>query len=128
MKVRTIQILTTPRGIIPAGQVLDIPGDLFRKLKEKGKVELISEEEENVTKKDQGWQGKMKELVDWFLNASLPETPFNLNPWTRVVSPSKFTPACGWILMWVRRGQEDAGGWKAISLTSRECCINEIKL
>ncbi len=37
-----------------------------------------------------GWDGEMKKLVDWFLNASLPETPFNLNPWTRVVSPSKF--------------------------------------
>ncbi len=38
-----------------------------------------------------GWQGEMKELVDWFLtDASLPETPFNLNPWTRVVDPSKF--------------------------------------
>jgi len=32
----------------------------------------------------------MKKLIDWFFNASLPETPFDLNPWTRVVSPSKF--------------------------------------
>jgi hypothetical protein len=41
MKVRIIQSLNTPKGQIPEGAVIDLPGDLFEKLR--GKVELISD-------------------------------------------------------------------------------------
>lgn len=39
MKVRIIQSLNTPKGQIPEGAVIDLPGDLFEKLR--GKVEPV---------------------------------------------------------------------------------------
>jgi len=46
MRVRTLQSLTTPRGEISAGRVIDIPDHLAERLK--GKVEPIAKEKPEV--------------------------------------------------------------------------------
>jgi hypothetical protein len=111
MKVKTLTEIQSARGIIPAGQIIEIPVSVMLKLK--GKVEEItpvaddkpSPKKTSCTSKVDltpavivdlvapvsSWSLEMQSLVDWFVKLELEGImPFYLEPHIHVADPVKF--------------------------------------
>jgi len=101
MRVKTLTEIPTAKGIIPAGQIIDIPRTVMEKLK--GKVEslqgsahtpkanttaaALSKAEATVTTV---WPPDVQTLVNWFEKLETPTEPFYLEPHRKVIDPEKF--------------------------------------
>jgi len=101
MRVKTLIEIPSARGIIPAGQIIEIPSAVMVKLK--GKVEPLQgcshtpkakptiaeivESEKNVKAI---WPSEVQVLMDWFMELESPVAPFYLEPHRKVIDPEKF--------------------------------------
>lgn len=109
MKVRALTEIPTARGIIPTGQIIEIPESVMEKLK--GKVVEILPTVKPLKKRILDtlkadcpetdiigpvaparamWFPENQALVDWYMQLDPPEVPFYLEPHICVVDPVKF--------------------------------------
>lgn len=111
MKVRALTEIPTAKGIIPAGQIVEIPESVMVKLK--GKVAEITpvvdykcsaKKTAHISKDDHTpegivdpvaparttWPLEMQSLVEWFSMQEAPAEPFYLEPHLHVTDPVKY--------------------------------------
>jgi hypothetical protein len=110
MKVRALMEIPTARGIIPAGQIIEIPESVMLKLK--GKVaEITTVVDDKPSMKDSHtsltpavivdpvtpakaiWPPEVQSNIDWFTTLDYPTEPFYLEDHRRIVDPEKFFSA-----------------------------------
>ena len=103
MRVKTLIEIPSARGIIPAGQIIEIPPSVMVKLKGKGKVEPLQgcshTPKANHTPAEIGkaeaivttiWPPEAQALINWFMELEPPAAPFNQEPHIHVIDPAKY--------------------------------------
>jgi hypothetical protein len=124
MKVRALMEIPTARGIIPAGQIIEIPESLMVKLK--GKVaEITTVVDDKPFMKDSHtsltpavivdpvapakaiWPPAVQSNIDWFTTLDHPTEPFYLEDHRHIVDPEKFFSA---LRMDIKAGPDGARG------------------